>query len=45
VGAESNKVLLRYDVKSGHGAGKPLTKVLDEEADTFAFLWKALGTE
>jgi prolyl oligopeptidase len=35
-------VFLRYDVGSGHGGGKPLTKAMDEQADVFAFLFKAL---
>ena len=36
-------VLLRVDVKSGHGAGKPTEKIIDEVADRYAFLVKALG--
>ncbi len=35
-------VLLRYDVGSGHGAGKPISKALDEQADVYAFLARAL---
>lgn len=38
-----NTVLLRYESRAGHGAGKPLTKVLDEEADVYAFLAASLG--
>ena len=34
--------LLRYDVGTGHGAGKPLAKSLDELAETYAFFAKAL---
>ncbi|MGF1633786.1 MAG: prolyl oligopeptidase family protein [Phycisphaerae bacterium] len=34
--------LLRYDVGVGHGAGKPLSMALDEQADIFAFLHKTL---
>jgi prolyl oligopeptidase len=39
----SNRVLLRYDVKAGHGAGKPLAKALDESADVYAFVLQTLG--
>jgi prolyl oligopeptidase len=36
-------ILLRVDVKAGHGAGKPTTKLIEEQADVYAFLFKALG--
>lgn len=32
-------VLIRIDVKAGHGAGKPLSKTIDELADTYAFMF------
>ena len=38
-------ILLRYDVGSGHGAGKPIAKVLDEQADVYAFLARALDMD
>ena len=38
-------VLIRVDVKAGHGAGKPTAKVIDEAADRWAFLLAALGVE
>ena len=38
-------LLLRHDVGSGHGAGKPISKTLDEEADLYAFLARALEME
>jgi prolyl oligopeptidase len=31
-------ILIRIETKAGHGAGKPITKVIDEEADILAFL-------
>ncbi|MDQ2871635.1 MAG: prolyl oligopeptidase family serine peptidase, partial [Candidatus Eremiobacteraeota bacterium] len=31
-------VLLRVDTRSGHGGGKPITKVIDDYADTYSFL-------
>jgi prolyl oligopeptidase len=36
-------VLIRIDVKAGHGAGKPTTKVIEEWADLWGFLVKNLG--
>jgi len=36
-------VLIRIDVKAGHGAGKPTSKVIDEWADLWGFLVKNLG--
>jgi prolyl oligopeptidase len=35
-------ILGRIDIKAGHGAGKPLSKTLDEYADILAFLVKVL---
>ncbi len=35
-------VLIRIETKAGHGAGKPITKVIDEAADKWAFLAKVL---
>jgi prolyl oligopeptidase len=31
-------VLIRIEVKAGHGAGKSITKLIDETSDTWAFL-------
>ncbi|MBV9489241.1 MAG: S9 family peptidase [Verrucomicrobia bacterium] len=41
----SHPVLIRVDVKAGHGGGKPLSKVIDEESDVLAFMWSAVATE
>jgi prolyl oligopeptidase len=38
-------ILLRLESKAGHGAGKPLSKVLDELADSWAFVFSELGVE
>jgi prolyl oligopeptidase len=38
-------VLLRVDVSAGHGAGKPVGKLLDERADVLAFHAQHLGLE
>ena len=35
-------ILIRVDTRSGHGAGKPTAKQIDEWADRFAFLTVAL---
>jgi prolyl oligopeptidase len=37
-----NPILVRIETKSGHGAGRPTTKLIDETADRFAFLVKEL---
>ncbi|MDX2032140.1 MAG: prolyl oligopeptidase family serine peptidase [Blastocatellia bacterium] len=36
-------VLIRIETRAGHGAGKPTTKIIEELADTWAFLVKTLG--
>ncbi|WP_008318234.1 prolyl oligopeptidase family serine peptidase [Leptolyngbya sp. PCC 6406] len=36
-------VLIRIETKAGHGAGKPITKVIEEVADKWAFLAENLG--
>lgn len=33
----NNPVMIRIETKAGHGAGKPVSKVLDEYADKWAF--------
>jgi prolyl oligopeptidase len=38
-------VLIRVEVKAGHGAGKPVSKMIQEDADIFAFLFKYLQVE
>jgi prolyl oligopeptidase len=38
-------VLIRVDVRAGHGGGKPTHKKLDEVADQWAFLVETLGIE
>lgn len=36
-------VLIRIDTKSGHGGGKPIAKVLEEQADVYGFVMYNLG--
>ena len=40
--AGCNPVLIRIDVKAGHGAGKPTSKQIEEVADRWGFLSRAL---
>lgn len=38
-------ILLRVETRAGHGAGKPLAKVLEESADVWTFLFDQLQVE
>jgi prolyl oligopeptidase len=40
--ADDTPVLIRVETKAGHGAGKPVSKMIEEDADIFAFLFKYL---
>ena len=35
-------VILRVETNAGHGAGKPIGKILDEQADKWAFVLNEL---
>jgi len=37
-----NPILIRVDVKAGHGGGKPTTKQIEELTDIYSFLFKVL---
>ena len=39
----SAPVLIEIETKAGHGAGKPTRKIIEEQADRWAFLVKNLG--
>ena len=43
--ASSNPILLRIETKAGHGAGKPVTKQIEEATDMWAFLFWQLGVK
>jgi len=38
----NNPVLIRIEASAGHGAGKPTSKVIDEQTDIWAFVFKNL---
>jgi prolyl oligopeptidase len=40
--AGQHPILLRVDTKAGHGLGKPTAKLLEEQADMYAFLFHTL---
>jgi prolyl oligopeptidase len=39
----TNPVLIRVDEAAGHGAGKPVVKIIDEQTDIFSFMMQELG--
>lgn len=41
----TNPTLIRIDSKAGHGAGKPMSKVLEEQADIYSFIMYNLGMD
>jgi prolyl oligopeptidase len=38
-------ILLRLESRAGHGAGKPLSKILEELTDSWTFVFSELGVE
>ena len=38
-----NPVLIRIDTRAGHGAGKSTQQVIDEQTDTWSFLFHNIG--
>ena len=38
-----NVKIIRIDSKAGHGAGKPISKVIEEQADIYAFILYNMG--
>ena len=43
--AGPNPTLIRIESKAGHGAGKPMSKVLEEQADIYGFIMYNLGMD
>jgi len=43
--ARNHPILLRVEPKAGHGAGKPLSKQVEEQTDIYSFLFWQLGME
>lgn len=40
-----NPVLIRIETKAGHGAGKPTSKIIEEQADLWSFMFYNMGIE
>lgn len=38
-------MLIRIDVNAGHGAGKPTSKLIEEQADVWSFVFQNLGVK
>lgn len=41
----ANPVLIRIDVKAGHGAGKSTSMIIDEQSDKWAFMFWNMGVK
>ena len=41
----NNVKIIRIDSKAGHGAGKPISKVIEEQADIYSFILYNMGVE
>jgi prolyl oligopeptidase len=41
--SKERPILLRIETKAGHGAGKPVTKLIEEGTDVYSFLFWQLG--
>ncbi len=40
-----NPILLRIETKAGHGAGKPISKIVEDWTDIYSFLFWQLGMD
>ncbi len=38
-----NPILIRIETRAGHGAGKPISKILEEQADMWSFMFYNMG--
>jgi prolyl oligopeptidase len=43
--SKERPILLRIDIKAGHGQGKPVTKQIEESTDMYSFLFWQLGVK
>jgi len=43
--SRTRPILLRIESKAGHGAGKPVTKQIEEYTDVYSFLFWQLGVK
>jgi prolyl oligopeptidase len=41
--ASNHPILLRLETRAGHGAGKPVSKLIDELTDSWTFVFQELG--
>jgi prolyl oligopeptidase len=39
----NNPVLIRIETKAGHGSGKPISKIIEEQSDVLAFMWNSVA--
>jgi prolyl oligopeptidase len=42
---DGSLVLIRVETKAGHGAGKPVSKLIEEDADIYSFVFTCLGVD
>jgi prolyl oligopeptidase len=42
---QGKPILIRIDLRAGHGVGKPVSKRVDETADIYSFVLNAMGLE
>lgn len=45
IDTQKNPIICRVEVKAGHGAGKPTSKVIAEIVDMYSFLYRVLGAK
>jgi prolyl oligopeptidase len=39
----NDPVLIRIETDAGHGAGTPISKTIEQQADRYAFAWYNMG--
>ncbi len=42
---QKQPLVIRVEVKAGHGHGKPMEKVIEETSDTYGFITHHLGAQ